>query len=58
MLGRYDKVSEAGAVVIGGHTIEDDEPKYGLAAVGTVVDDLAGARGPLIDLVPEAPQVR
>jgi selenide,water dikinase len=30
-----DKVAEAGAVLAGGHTIRDDEPKYGLAVVGT-----------------------
>jgi selenide, water dikinase len=31
-----DKVAEAGAVLAGGHTIRDPEPKYGLAAIGTV----------------------
>ena len=30
------KVEEAGAVLAGGHTIRDHEPKYGLAVVGTV----------------------
>jgi selenide, water dikinase len=30
------KVDEAGAVLAGGHTIRDQEPKYGLAVVGTV----------------------
>jgi selenide,water dikinase len=30
------KVQEAGAVLAGGHTIRDAEPKYGLAVVGTV----------------------
>ncbi len=30
------KVLEAGAVVVGGHSIEDPEPKYGLAATGVV----------------------
>jgi selenide,water dikinase len=34
--GGHDKVHEAGAVVTGGHTIEDDELKYGLAVTGTV----------------------
>jgi selenide,water dikinase len=29
------KVEEAGALLAGGHTIRDDEPKYGLAVVGT-----------------------
>lgn len=28
--GGYDKVREAGAIIAGGHTIEDEEPKYGL----------------------------
>jgi selenide,water dikinase len=30
------KVREAGALLAGGHTIRDPEPKYGLAVVGTV----------------------
>ena len=30
---------EAGVVVIGGHTIDDPEPKYGLAVTGTVHPD-------------------
>jgi selenide, water dikinase len=30
-----EKVAEAGAVLAGGHTIRDDEPKYGLAVVGS-----------------------
>lgn len=34
--GGYDKVIEAGAVITGGHSIEDDEPKYGLAVTGLV----------------------
>lgn len=34
--GGSDKVAEAGAILAGGHTLEDDEPKYGLAAVGLV----------------------
>jgi selenide, water dikinase len=37
--GAAQKVAEAGAVLAGGHTIRDDEPKYGLAAVGTVHPD-------------------
>lgn len=32
--GGQDKVAEAGAVIIGGHTIDDTEPKYGLAVTG------------------------
>lgn len=46
LLGGYDKVHEAGAVVAGGHTIEDDELKYGLAVSGTVgLKDLTTLRG-------------
>ncbi|HEX2505155.1 MAG TPA: selenide, water dikinase SelD [Gaiellaceae bacterium] len=33
------KVAEAGAVLAGGHTIRDAEPKYGLAVVGTAHPD-------------------
>ena len=37
--GGQDKVTEAGAVIIGGHTIDDNEPKYGLAVTGIVHPD-------------------
>lgn len=37
--GGADKVVEAGGVICGGHTIEDDEPKYGLSVFGTVHPD-------------------
>ncbi len=37
--GGADKVKEAGALVVGGHTIEDKEPKYGLAVTGLVHPD-------------------
>jgi len=37
--GGHDKVVEAGALVLGGHTIEDYPPKFGLAVVGTVHPD-------------------
>ena len=33
------KVAESGAVLAGGHTIRDDDPKYGLAVIGTVHPD-------------------
>ena len=36
MRGGFEKVSEAGALTIGGHTIDDHPPKYGLAVVGFV----------------------
>ncbi len=32
--GGAEKVREAGAVIAGGHTIRDDEPKYGLVTLG------------------------
>jgi len=34
--GGAEKVQEAGAVIVGGHTVEDDEPKYGLSVTGLV----------------------
>jgi selenide,water dikinase len=46
--GAERQVRAAGAILAGGHTIRDDEPKYGLAVVGTVHPDgiwpKAGAR--------------
>ncbi len=48
ILGMAEKVREAGAVVAGGHTIQDKEPKVGLAAIGLAHPDRlltkAGAR--------------
>jgi len=37
--GGLDKVREAGIDVLGGHSIDDHEPKYGLAVTGTVHPD-------------------
>ena len=37
--GGADKVREAGAVIIGGHSIDDPEPKYGLAVTGVCHPD-------------------
>jgi selenide,water dikinase len=34
--GGGDAVEEAGAAIVGGHSIDDPEPKYGLAVTGTV----------------------
>jgi selenide,water dikinase len=34
--GGADKILEAGAVVVGGHSVQDDEPKYGLSVTGMV----------------------
>jgi selenide,water dikinase len=36
ILGGAEKAKEAGVVVAGGHTIQDNEPKYGLIALGFV----------------------
>jgi len=37
--GGYDKAYEAGAIITGGHSILDSEPKYGLAVTGFVHPD-------------------
>ena len=37
--GGADKVLEAGGFIAGGHTIDDDEPKYGLSVMGTASPD-------------------
>lgn len=34
--GGFDKAEEAGVKIIGGHTIDDSVPKYGLAVVGLI----------------------
>ena len=34
--GGYDKAAEAGCMIVGGHTGDDPEPKYGLSVVGVV----------------------
>ncbi len=48
LAGADERVRAAGAILAGGHTIRDSEPKYGLAVVGTVHPDAvwpkAGAR--------------
>ena len=36
LAGADERVRAAGAILAGGHTIRDSEPKYGLAVVGTV----------------------
>lgn len=36
MAGGAEKILEAGAVLVGGHTVEDEVPKYGLAVTGLV----------------------
>lgn len=46
--GAADKTHEAGAVIVGGHSIDDPEPKFGMAVTGTAHPDRiltnAGAR--------------
>ena len=48
MRGGYTKAQEAGCLIAGGHTVDDKEPKYGLAVVGLVEPDMqvtnAGAK--------------
>ena len=34
--GGLDQMREAGVLLIGGHSVEDDEPKYGLAVTGVI----------------------
>lgn len=34
--GGHDKIRESGALLVGGHTVEDKEPKYGLSVTGFV----------------------
>ena len=36
LLGGAEKAREAGVVIAGGHTVQDKEPKYGLAVLGFV----------------------
>lgn len=37
--GGAEKVAEAGALIVGGHTIDDSEPKYGMSIMGSVHPD-------------------
>jgi len=37
--GGYDKTMEAGACLVGGHTVDDEEPKYGLCVNGVAHPD-------------------
>ena len=43
--GGAEKVAEAGAVIAGGHTIRDQEPKYGLCVTGIVDPAQATTKG-------------
>jgi selenide,water dikinase len=42
--GAAEKVAEAGGVIAGGHTIDDNEPKFGLAVMGTVHPSRVGKK--------------
>lgn len=53
--GGADKVREAGAVIVGGHTIDDAEPKYGLSVLGEadpgrIVRNVGAAPGDMLVL--------
>lgn len=37
--GALSKITEAGAVLAGGHSVDDDEPKFGLSVIGLVHPD-------------------
>jgi selenide,water dikinase len=43
--GGAEKVKEAGAVIAGGHTVQDEEPKYGLVVLGFVHPEKALMKG-------------
>jgi selenide,water dikinase len=43
--GGAEKVREAGAIVAGGHSVTDAEPKYGLVAIGVVRPDRIYTKG-------------
>lgn len=36
LAGGLDKIHEAGAILVGGHSVEDQELKYGLSVTGTI----------------------
>lgn len=39
LVGGQSKIEEAGARLCGGHSVQDDEPKYGLSVTGFVEED-------------------
>jgi len=45
LAGGADKVMESGAVLIGGHTVMDEEPKYGLSVTGIAHPDQVTPNG-------------
>lgn len=47
LAGGAEAAAEAGIVIAGGHTVDDPEPKYGLAVVGTVHPEQVWRKGGL-----------
>ena len=47
MRGAAEKAREAGVVIAGGHTIQDKEPKFGLAVLGMLQTDALLIKGAL-----------
>src|SRR5687767_6503121 len=45
LTGGAEVAREAGIAIAGGHTVDDPEPKYGLAVVGTVHPDRVWRKG-------------
>lgn len=43
--GGAEKVREAGGIIAGGHTVDDPEPKYGLAVMGLIHPDKVAIKG-------------
>ena len=43
--GGYEKIKEAGALLVGGHTVDDSELKYGLSVTGTAHPDAIMTNG-------------
>lgn len=43
--GGAEKVAEAGGVIAGGHSVNDKEPKYGLAVTGIIDPNMVKAKG-------------
>lgn len=43
--GGAEKVAEAGGIIVGGHSVNDKEPKYGLAVTGIIHPDAVKKKG-------------
>ena len=51
LAGGADKVKEAGAVLAGGHSINDEEPKYGMAVTALYIRRKSGkTRGQCLEM--------